>query len=313
MAGHKLPMSDDLRASLPPRITMAARTEPRPLPEGYVIDGFSALPGETIEGYNSYLAYRDLGPGRTVTEAARKIDKSAPMLMVRSHRERWKERVAQFDRAVAEEERLAMRAAFEEHANRMAQRRMEIQEQEFQDYLAIHKKTEVMLQWPTFIQEVSRDGKIIKYIPYKWSATSLAQLLEQASILARRSTEMPTTYQQVDINANTSQEISTAHMTPEEKAAHEYAERVAAEVYLAAVEQYRGADRGGSVDHPSGAGQNPLPSSLLPEKIMARSVEVPADIESPPDWYVASGGGGSAVQGDADAQPDDPLHLEERP
>jgi hypothetical protein len=231
-----MPKPNKDRRSLLPPVPHSERTVPRMLPEGYVLDGFQTLPNESVEAFESYIAYRDLGPGRTLAEAARRINKSMQMIAERSQRDRWKERVALFDRFVAEEEREAIRRSMEAHADRLVARRMEIQESEYQDYLAIRKKTNVMLTWPTFLQEVSRDGKTIKYIPYKWSATSLAQLLEQASILARRSTEMPTSYQQLDINANTSQEISTAHMTPEEKERHAYAQRVAAEAYLAVME-----------------------------------------------------------------------------
>jgi hypothetical protein len=238
-----------------------AKENPRPLPEGYVLDGLSALPGESKEAYEAYRFYLELGPGRTFAQVAVHCGTSNPAVVDRAFRERWKQRAALFDRFMVEEEQAAIRAQMEKKAAVMVERRMKLQDEEWEDHLKIQKKTDLMLTWPTFIQEVQRDGKTIKYIPYKWSATSLAQLLEQKSILARRSAELPTTYTQMDINAGTSQEISTAHMTPEEKARHENAQRIAAEAYLAAMQA---------------------------EEIPALTARV-TPMPEPPAWYAATG------------------------
>ncbi|MCA1666662.1 MAG: hypothetical protein LC793_04530 [Thermomicrobia bacterium] len=226
------------RTERPKWNTYEERMTPRELPEGYVIDGFDSLPGENAERYKKYLTYRDMGPGRKIGVLADQLGLESGTVRQIAARERWKERLAAFDRFIFEEEQKAIRQAMEKHAAQMVSRRMEIQEQEWQNQLKIQKKTDLMLSWPTFTHKTSRDGKTIVYTPYKWNATSLAQLMQLASDLARRSTEMPTTYTQMDINATTSQEIATAHMTPEEKAAHEYAEREAAQLYLQKREEF---------------------------------------------------------------------------
>lgn len=245
--------------------TYEERTTPKELPEGYVLNGFEMIPGETKEGFESYLCYRDQGPGRTIAETSRLLGKSNVMMVERSWRDRWKERVALYDRYVTETEQRAIQAKMDKYADILVERRMQAAEMEWQDALKIQKKTDLMLSWPTYVTETSKDGKTIKYIPYKWSATSLAQLLEQKSVLIRRSTEMPTSYTQVDLNANTSQEISTAHMTPEERERFETFQRLQAELYEAVM-----------------AGRD-VPAMAV---LTARVAE-PEPEPTPPAWYVA--------------------------
>lgn len=75
-------------------------------------------PGETGIAFRSFMAYRDMGPARTIAETARRLGKHSKTLEDHGIRHRWKERVFAYDQHINE---IAVRAAEEER--REAQKR----------------------------------------------------------------------------------------------------------------------------------------------------------------------------------------------
>lgn len=64
-------------------------------------------PGETEPAWEAFVAFRDLGPGRTVSAVARELSKSRQLINGWCQRWRWRERAAEWD---AEQTRQAAKA-----------------------------------------------------------------------------------------------------------------------------------------------------------------------------------------------------------
>jgi len=62
-------------------------------------------PGESEPAYQAFLAFRDLGPGRTVAEVSKELAKSRQMIDRWCQRHGWRERAAPWDRDVDERHR----------------------------------------------------------------------------------------------------------------------------------------------------------------------------------------------------------------
>src|SRR3954447_24321711 len=58
-------------------LTPEAKKRPIPLPHHFMIDGDRRLPGENASQYAKYLAYRDLGPTRSLNKAAKAMGRKA--------------------------------------------------------------------------------------------------------------------------------------------------------------------------------------------------------------------------------------------
>ncbi len=77
--------------------------------------------GESGAAHQALLAFRDLGPKRTLRAAAERVGKSRGLLAGWSARYRWEERVLAWDRQQQREAEAALRTAREEALRRQAQ------------------------------------------------------------------------------------------------------------------------------------------------------------------------------------------------
>ncbi len=68
--------------------------------------------GESGPAFEAFSTYRDLGPGRTVTAVAEKLQKSDSLLRRWKGKWNWRERAVAYDSAIAEE---ARRKVIKEH------------------------------------------------------------------------------------------------------------------------------------------------------------------------------------------------------
>lgn len=62
-------------------------------------------PGESGPAFEAFSTYRDLGPGRTVSEVAGKLQKSDSLLRRWKNKWNWRERAIAYDSNIAEEAR----------------------------------------------------------------------------------------------------------------------------------------------------------------------------------------------------------------
>jgi hypothetical protein len=222
------------------------RSRPIILPDHFVIDGSERLPGEPQHQYAQYLAYRDLGPERSFTLAA-KTGRATPSRVNQvSSRFRWKERAAIWDAKIEGE----MRAT----AERLIQNRMEEEVKRRDNYLdnewqVVEKGFHVineMLKYPVVEQEsvkTSADGKTIVTVwkPGKWTYSAMAQLIETLSKVGRLHTGLSTsnTSQKIDAQITDTRDVNEANMSGDDLAMHQYASRKAEESYFQACEEWK--------------------------------------------------------------------------
>lgn len=78
-------------------------------------------PTETARAYQGFLAYRDVGPDRSIAETARQLGKSAPLLYRWSRQHRWAERSYAWDLECRRAEETALQEARQQALQRQAQ------------------------------------------------------------------------------------------------------------------------------------------------------------------------------------------------
>lgn len=84
-------------------------------------------PGETNQAWTSFKAYRDLGPGRSLSRAAAACGKKHTALLQLSSKYQWVRRAEEFDREMDRIHREEMAAARREMAKRHAQQAKALQ------------------------------------------------------------------------------------------------------------------------------------------------------------------------------------------
>jgi len=147
--------------------------------EGSSPAAFELQPGEGHRAYAAFVVYRDLGPHRTLVEAARRTGKSVNTLAQWSRRHAWGARVAAFAAHMAGVEQAAREAAVRGQFADWSQRQQLLREEEW----SLH-------------EECVRAGRAgLKRFMEKKREVSLgeiARLLDLASKLGRLATGLTT-------------------------------------------------------------------------------------------------------------------------
>lgn len=76
-----------------------------------IIEPWERQPGETEKAYEAFLLYKNLGPGRTISEVSRRLSKSRQLITRWSGRYNWRERGEAFDRENERKEQLSIQKA----------------------------------------------------------------------------------------------------------------------------------------------------------------------------------------------------------
>ncbi|HPW54270.1 MAG TPA: hypothetical protein PLP31_00875 [Thermoanaerobaculaceae bacterium] len=167
-------------------------------------------PQESGKAYGAFLVFRDLGPARTVEEAARRAyppggperGREGAKEEPRGKRARgrlghvtlwarqwnWQTRALAWD---AHQQRIALGAAEErarQHGRELADKLREHEERALALASQVMDKVEEMLAFPVAVEstEVDADGNTVKVIrPARWSFRDVAILLEKADALIR--------------------------------------------------------------------------------------------------------------------------------
>lgn len=132
-------------------------------------------PKESEEAYAAFLAYRDMGPGRTLEGAGKLLEKSWKHFGHYSSRWRWVERCEAWDNHLQRErDRVAVA-----EARKWERRRQQHVEAVWEDAQKLREKAGAMLAFPIARKE-SEDGRTVIH-PAKWSFAVAAQILKFAA------------------------------------------------------------------------------------------------------------------------------------
>jgi hypothetical protein len=229
----------------------AARNRAVELPPDFEIDGETPLPRETKMQHQQYLAFRDLGPDRSIGQLRKVLGwgkKSHGNLTGTRIRYRWDERCAAYDMQMEAEKRRA--------AQELIQQQIAIEIEHRNTYLTnewtvVERGFEVvreMLNYPVVEKKetrISEDGKTIVTIwqPGRWTLATVASLLDALSKMGRLNTGLVTS------NAGTRQDSAATDRErerqqretrdAEEEAMHQFASMRAEEAYFAACEEWK--------------------------------------------------------------------------
>ena len=144
-------------------------------------------PGETEKAYEAFLIYKNLGPGRTVTEVAKELTKSRQLLARWSSQYRWKDRASEYDRENERKEQIATQKARKEMIKRHIQIGTTLQGKAIQALKNISldemkpQDIERFLQFGTKLESENRAKQETKQTRQGRSAAAmLAEILEKA-------------------------------------------------------------------------------------------------------------------------------------
>jgi hypothetical protein len=225
-----------------------ARNRAIELPDDYEIDGHSRLPGETLKQYQHFLAYRDLGPDRKMSQFVKVIQTKSHNTKGTMIRFRWAERCEAFDLSMEAEKRRGAQELIQQqikieldHRNTYLENEWSVVERGF----AVVKE---MLNYPVVEKKETRvtdDGKTIITIwqPGRWTLATVASLMDALTKMGRLNTGLITS------NAGTRQDAGASdrdrerqaqqEMNADEEAMHQYASLRAEEAYFLACEEWR--------------------------------------------------------------------------
>lgn len=242
----------------------AADRQPVRLPDDYVLDGDRQLPGESDEGYRRYCAWRDLGPGRSLGAAARSLGLDSSVKIVNtywgvmSRRYRWRERLALWEADLNARTQAAIEAKIDQSVDHYAESRTKYLERELSLVQATIDRLEEMLSLPIITQIVEeKDGKTIHhYHPANWDYRAVAAVLAEVHKIGRLHFGLSTSNASQKIEQSLSGTVThtvadgndSRNMSPEERAAHDYAARKAEDAYFAALAEYQGRSRVPAID-----------------------------------------------------------------
>jgi hypothetical protein len=157
---------------------MSDRAAPSPL---------ERLPGESPRAFAAFLAYRDLGPGRSVVEAYRQRESKAGAKQASGRwnawaaRFDWPDRVTAYDAHMERVRQRAREAEAAAYAGEMERRRLQQIEDAWADGEALRAKARALLDWPLTTERVEGDATIRE--PSRWAFRDVALMLRLAAEL----------------------------------------------------------------------------------------------------------------------------------
>lgn len=233
-------------------LTQEARKRPVPLPDHSLLDGATRLPAENASQYAKYLAYRDLGPARSLNKVAKVMGRKAygrgaansGYYSALASRFRWEERVTAWDSHKEIEARRAAEKVLEDQMEEEVRRRATYLSNEWtviEEGFAVLKQ---MLKYPVMVKRaetVSKDGKTIVTIwqPGKWSYATVAQLIEALTKVGRLHTGMSTSNTAMKTEDVTQRPEEKPRESPADEEMHAYAMRESERRYFEACEEWK--------------------------------------------------------------------------
>ena len=149
---------------------------------------------EPAKAYNAFTLYRDLGPERTLREAAKRLQRSRSLLDHWSADYQWVSRADAYDAAMRAQAQAGYEQGVREEAARWAMRSNEQRDGEWEMARALMSKAGAMLRFPLAVArtEEEQDGKTIVTIvqPARWSLRDAAMMADVAAKLARLAADM---------------------------------------------------------------------------------------------------------------------------
>jgi len=159
---------------------------------------------ESPRAYAAFVVYRDLGPGRSLSEAARSLKRSKTLLAEWSRTHNWVARADEFD------------AAMDRRANAAAQKRVEADERRWTGVRKQHRdrmllaaqtllsRADEMAGWPIAVQQITEkdeDGRpvTVNLVPQKWTFRDMAAFYETADRPVRLAADTSTSNAAISI------------------------------------------------------------------------------------------------------------------
>jgi len=162
------------------------------------------LPEESEVAYAAFKAYLELGEGRSLGLAAKKVRKSKGLMSRWSRAYNWAYRVESFDKKPIDKDALVAEALLEKDVSVWITRQEELRERAWSARTALLDKADIMLKWPHAKQEVISeyypDGRaktVTVLQPAKWTFRDVSNLMEVADKLGRMATEISPEYFQL--------------------------------------------------------------------------------------------------------------------
>ena len=150
-------------------------------------------PEEPAKAYRAFTLYRDMGPGRTLRQAAKNLQRSRSLLNEWSGKWGWVARAEAYDAAMQTMAQAAYEQGLRTEAERWARRQNEQRDSEWAMARALMEKAGAMLRFPlaTARQEEDEEGRVITIVqPAKWSMADAARLVDTGAKLARLAADM---------------------------------------------------------------------------------------------------------------------------
>ena len=151
------------------------------------IEPWERQPGETEKAYEAFLIYKNLGPGRTVTEVAKKLSKSRQLMARWCSHYGWTDRAAAYDRENERKEQIATQQARKKMIERHIKIGTSLQGKALQALETIKpgemkpQDIERFLQFGTKLESENREKQETKQAGQGQSAAAmLAAVLEKA-------------------------------------------------------------------------------------------------------------------------------------
>ena len=142
---------------------------PRLPPQGFDLP-WERMPRESLKAYAAFLTYCELGPGRTLTDAAHKLNKSRTVLGAWSGRWQWQLRIRSYDAEQQKIQRDADATAALEFARKNEGRRQVLRDKVWGIMEKCADKFAAMMNFPVAKTEIKNDadGTTTIIMPGPW-------------------------------------------------------------------------------------------------------------------------------------------------
>jgi hypothetical protein len=147
---------------------------------------FEPLPGESSRAFAAFVAFRDLGSGRSVVAAYRQKTGKEQAKQASGEWNSWASRFDWQIRATAYDahqeavRRRAIDAELAREAAKWERRRQEALERGWENAQKLYQQAETMLTWPLSTQRTSKDGMKVVIRPARWSKETMFKVLRAA-------------------------------------------------------------------------------------------------------------------------------------